>query len=185
MSTYIFMKILESAPKRYDKGIRILALGKLEEAYHRLISSVEKRDRVLDIGCGTGTLTLMAAERRAHVRGIDMSAEMLQVAKEKTEKAHLSEKVEFSEKGVAELGAEVGESYNVAMSSLCFSELSEDELNFTLKEVMRILKSEGFFLVADEVKPEGIFKRIINFTMRIPLVIITYVITQKTEGGMK
>lgn len=96
MSTYIFMKILESAPKRYDKGTRILTLGKLEEAYHRLISTAEKGDRVLDIGCGTGTLTLMAAERGAHLRRIDISAEMLQVAKEKTEKTHLSE-MRFSE----------------------------------------------------------------------------------------
>lgn len=30
MSTYILMKILEYVPSRYEKGIRILLLGRLE-----------------------------------------------------------------------------------------------------------------------------------------------------------
>ena len=50
MSTYVMMKILESAPKRYDWGIRLLTLGKLDKIYDRLASRIKKGDKVLDLG---------------------------------------------------------------------------------------------------------------------------------------
>ena len=61
MSTYIFMKVLESTPCRYDRGIRILTLGRLDKAYDRLVSHIKNGQRVLDLGCGTGALILKAA----------------------------------------------------------------------------------------------------------------------------
>lgn len=61
MSTYVLMRILESAPSRYDLGIRMLTLGKLDAIYDKLTSSIAEKHRVLDIGCGTGALSLRAA----------------------------------------------------------------------------------------------------------------------------
>jgi len=40
-------------------------------------------ERILDLGCGTGTLTAQIAEKGAHVTGIDRSAEMISSAREK------------------------------------------------------------------------------------------------------
>jgi ubiquinone/menaquinone biosynthesis C-methylase UbiE len=57
------MRILESAPRRYELGIRLLTLGRLDKAYDRLASHIERGQQVLDIGCGTGALTLRAAKR--------------------------------------------------------------------------------------------------------------------------
>ena len=67
--SYVLMKILESAPYRYDKGIRILTLGKIDKAYDRLTERIKKNDKVLDIGCGTGMLTIRAAMKGATVTG--------------------------------------------------------------------------------------------------------------------
>ena len=53
MNAYILMKILESSPNRYNKGIRFLTFGKLDEAYDRLVSYIKEGQRVPDIGCGT------------------------------------------------------------------------------------------------------------------------------------
>ncbi|MHA2308931.1 MAG: corrinoid protein-associated methyltransferase CpaM, partial [Candidatus Heimdallarchaeaceae archaeon] len=41
------------------------------------------------------------------------------------------------------------------------------------------------FLLADEIKSRSIFKRIINLLLRIPLVIITYILTQTTSKALK
>lgn len=185
MSTYVLMKILESAPSRYEKGIRILTFGRLDKAYDGLTFHIKKGQRVLDLGCGTGALTLRAAQKDAKVKGIDVNFQMLEIAQKRASEANLTQNVELCEMGVAELGNEESESYDVVMSGLCFSELTEDELIYALKEVKRILKPGDLLLIADEVKPRSISKRILNWLIRFPLVIITYLITQTTTKAVK
>lgn len=183
MSTYILMKILESAPHRYDTGIAILTLGRLTTCYSLLVSQVKKGHRVLDIGCGTGSLTIKAAQKGAVVKGIDVNPQMLAIAKTKASALGLT--VELVEMGVAELGTELPEQYNVVMSSLCFSELTEDELRYTLKQVTRILKPGGLFLVADEVVPETTLKKVTSWIIRVPLMILTLLIAQTITTPVK
>ena len=36
MSSFVWMKVLESAPERYDRGIRMLSGGHIEEVYQRI-----------------------------------------------------------------------------------------------------------------------------------------------------
>jgi ubiquinone/menaquinone biosynthesis C-methylase UbiE len=180
MITYVLMRILESAPRRYELGIRLLTLGRLEKAYGRLASHIERGQQVLDLGCGTGALTLRAAKRGAKVKGIDINAQMLEIAGQRVHEVRLTETVNLVEMGVAELDGEEAQCYDAVMSGLCFSELSEDEVTYTLKQVARILRPGGLLLIADEIKPQGLVKRLIHSLIRVPLAALTYVITQQT-----
>ena len=180
MSTYVLMRILESAPRRYELGIRLLTLGRLDQAYDRLASYIERGQQVLDMGCGTGALTLRAAQRGAKVKGIDINAQMLEIAGQRVKDAGLTESVELAEMGVAELDTEEAGRYDAVMSGLCLSELSEDEIRYALKQVARILRPGGLLLIADEIKPQGLPNRLIHFLVRAPLVVLTYLITQQT-----
>jgi ubiquinone/menaquinone biosynthesis C-methylase UbiE len=180
MSTYVLMRILESAARRYELGIRLLTLGRLDKAYDRLASYLEGGQKVLDLGCGTGALTLRAARRGAEVKGIDINVQMLEIARQRLRKARLTETVDLVEMGVAELDGEEAQYYDAVLSGLCLSELSKDEVTYALKEVTRILRPGGLLLVADEVKPRGLLRRLIYSLIRTPLKAITYVITQQT-----
>jgi len=62
----------------YKKGLR-----KLVEL------AVEESDSVLDVGCGTGSATVVAALRAKEVVGIDLSPHMIELAKKKVEKKAL------------------------------------------------------------------------------------------------
>jgi ubiquinone/menaquinone biosynthesis C-methylase UbiE len=180
MSTYVLMRILESAPRRYELGIRLLTLGRLDRAYNRLASYIERGQQVLDIGCGTGALTVRAAQRGAKVKGIDINAQMLEIAAQRVKDAGLTESVELAEMGVAELDAEEAQHYEAVTSGLCLSELSEDEIRYALEQVARILRPGGLLLIADEIKPRGSVHRLIHSLIRAPLVVLTYVVTQQT-----
>lgn len=178
------MKILESAPNRYDWGIRLLTFGRLDAVYDRLASHIEAGQRVLDLGCGTGALTMRAAQKDAKVKGIDVNSQMLEIARRRAAEAKVTENIELCEMGVAELGSEESQSYDVVMSGLCFSELTDDELTYGLREINRLLKPGGLLLVADEVRPKRIWKRILNWLIRFSLVIATYLVTQRTTNAV-
>lgn len=185
MSAYILMRILESAPSRYDRGIRILTLGRLDKAYDRLVSCITSGQQVPDLGSGTGALALRAAQRGATVKGIEINPQMLAIARRRASELSLEQNVDFCEMGVAELDREKAESYNAVMSGLCFSELTEDELTYTLRQVERILKLGGLLLVADEVVPANTAMRILNWLIRLPLLVITYVVTQTISHAVR
>jgi demethylmenaquinone methyltransferase/2-methoxy-6-polyprenyl-1,4-benzoquinol methylase len=185
MSTYVLMRLLESSPRRYDLGIRLLTFGAVDRAYDRLASRIEAGQQVLDIGCGTGALSLRAARRGAAVKGIDVNVEMLEIAKARAQEAGLAKKIELREMGVAELDTEKPVSYDIVMSGLCFSELNDGERSYALAQAKRILKPSGLLIVSDEVKPPSFIGRVLLALIRAPLVVVTYLATGLTTTALE
>ena len=64
MASYIFMNILESAPQRYDMGIKLISFGQNKRIHKEIVEEyIGEGDQVLEIGCGTGTLAISCAEK--------------------------------------------------------------------------------------------------------------------------
>ena len=81
MFSYIFMKILESRPWRYDSGINVLSIGHGKKIKNEIVANwIKPGIKMLDVGCGTGELLAIAAKAGADITGIDISEGMLQVA---------------------------------------------------------------------------------------------------------
>lgn len=182
MSSFAFMKVLESSPSRYDRGIKLLSRGRITKVYLKLAEMVAAPGkRVLDIGCGTGNVSLSCAARGATMIGVDSNAEMLEVAKLKAETLGLKGKVEWLELGVAEIADKIKErSLDAVVSCLAFSELTPDERTYTLSTAYSCLKPSGTIVVADEVVPNGAFRGFRHRLVNFPLALVTYALTQTT-----
>lgn len=183
MPTYVLMKIFENIPDKYDIGIQLLTFGKIQKIKKYIATSlINQGNKVLDIGCGTGTLSILMAEQEASVTGIDNSKEMLKVAIRKTSDKGLDGRVELKNLSALELDTSfANESFDKIVSTLVFSELSDEEINFVLEESKRILKKDGIIIVVDEVKSKNVLFRIIFLPLRFFIRLIVYLFNQAKE----
>jgi len=184
MSSYVLMKILESSPERYDRGIRMLDRGRIDSMYEAIADAAARPGaRVLDIGCGTGNVSLACAARGARVIGIDINAGMLEVARTKPPPELGS--VEFLQAGAAEIEDHFPPaSFDSVVSCLAFSEMSADERVYALRSARRVLSPNGRLVIADETIPRSQARRVVKRLRRLPSVVATWVLTQTTTRAL-
>lgn len=114
------------------------------------LGAINEGESVLDIGCGSGVDTLIAAMmvgKKGRAVGIDIIPEMLRRAQESLRKTAL-DNVTFQEAS-GEAIPLPDTSFDVVISNRAFN-LIPDKLK-ALKEVYRVLKSLGQFMIADQI----------------------------------
>lgn len=132
-------------------------------------ASIRDGHRILDLGCGTGTLALLV--KRVHggaeVFGLDADAEVLNLARTKLKEAEI--KVQLDQ-GLASALPYADESFDRTLSSLFFHHLSSDFKLEAMREVLRVLRPGGEFHIADWGKATG------------PVMRLTFVAVQLLDG---
>jgi ubiquinone/menaquinone biosynthesis C-methylase UbiE len=102
----------------------------------------------IDVGCGGGRLVIKLAKSYpfSEVVGLDLSDEMLKLAKERVASAGLSDRVKFS-KGNAERIPYPDSSFDLVVSTISLHHWSKPRRVFD--EIARILRPGGKCMVAD------------------------------------
>jgi len=145
-----------------------VAKGDLPEAESaRQKALAVERNVVVDLGCGTGTLTELLADRGCDMIGIDASQEMLNIALEKRERSGKEILYLCQDMRELELYGTAG-----AVISVC------DSLNYLLEEeeMLRV-----FRLVNNYLYPGGVFLFDFNTVYKYETVIGDSVIAENRE----
>jgi len=180
MFSYVFMKILEMRPRSYDQQMDKISRGRVRAAKEAVAGEVPEGSHVMEIGCGTGELASLMVRRGAFVEGFDLNPSMIRTAKERIETENLAEKFSVSQMGVDGMDRFQDEHFDAVVSTLVFSELSDDERRFALKQAKRILKPNGMIIIADEVVPKTLFRKLLHTVIRLPMLALTYLVSSSS-----
>ncbi|MHC4448017.1 MAG: corrinoid protein-associated methyltransferase CpaM [Planctomycetota bacterium] len=177
MSSLALMRWLESAPERYDAGMRLLTLGRITPLREVLAQTAAPTPgaEVLEIGCGTGAVTALLLERGARVTALDQNPEMLEQARHRLATSSVGS-ADLLERTASEIDGLPERSFDAVVASLSLSEMSPGERSFVLREANIRLKPGGLLVLGDEVRPQGASRRILHALLRAPQALLGWLL---------
>ena len=154
--------VLTKAAAVYDLLAPAMLFWQEQRINRRLLDAagLQPDQRVLDIGCATGGLTLAAARRLDRIRGgfavgLDASPAMVRVARRKTRDLPCRFDI-----GVAERLPYADNTFHLVTSSLFYHHLDHEDKLASLRETYRVLIPGGVFAIADVDTPTNRFGRL-------------------------
>lgn len=153
----------------YDPIVSLMGGARAREELVKQ-ANIQPNQRVLDLGCGTGTLVVLLKRKypTAEIVGVDPDPKALQRAQKKVRRAGVA--VQLDEGFADELPYEAG-TFDRVLSSFMLHHLEEHEREKTLREVLRVLKPAGTFHLLDfaggEDKAPGRLGRLVNSHARL------------------
>lgn len=149
-------------PRFYDFLVKIETFGKDNKlrriiAEH-IIKQSNKSVRILDLATGTGSVAIEIKKTLldAEIIGVDLSDRMLYIARRKAQKQKVN--IAFLKQNIEKTQFKQGY-FDVVVISLGLHELPEENRIMVMKEVHRILKKGGRFIILELNRPENWFKR--------------------------
>jgi len=137
-----------------------------EESFKRRLiqqANIQAKMKVLDLGCGTGTLTFMLkrAYPSAEVTGLDGDPQVLDIAREKSRGADIR-----WDEGLASSLPYSDSVFDRVVTSLVIHHLTTDDKRRAFKEIYRVLKPRGELYILDFGAPHSFLTRFMATYMR-------------------
>lgn len=150
----------------YDPVVRLTTRERSVKRALIQYARIPMRATVIDLGCGTGTLTIWLKQQypRARVLGVDADPEILEYARTKAADAAID--VEFVDGNATNLPFDSGSTDRV-VSSLFFHHLQLADKRRALSEASRILRPGGELHISDWGAPDNLLMRTLFFPVRL------------------
>lgn len=151
----------------YDASCRLVGIDQHFRRKTLEIAGLRAGARFLDIGCGTGVLTRLAADivgPRGEARGVDAAADMLRIAQQEARAVRNSAKFEAA--ALEDLPF-ADRDFDVAALSLVLHGLPSDLKRAGLREAWRILRPGGRLVVIDLDRPRSRLARALLWPFQV------------------
>ena len=176
-------KMFDTISGSYDGLNRVISLGIDVKWRNKVVALVaeKKPENILDIATGTGDLVILMTKTSAkRIIGLDISAGMLEVGKQKIEEKKLSGKIEM----------ELGDSENMSYPNNYFDAITVsfgirnfENLEKGLAEIYRVLKPGGIFVILETSVPTKFpFKEGYTFYTKFILPIIGQLFSKDNDA---
>src|SRR5690554_6691266 len=160
-------QMFDNISGNYDSLNRMISLGTDQGWRRNVLKMVSDThpETILDIATGTGDLAILLSKSNAkRIVGLDLSAGMLEVGKEKIKALNLQDKIEMVQ----------GDSENLPFEDNTFDAITVafgvrnfETLEKGLAEILRVLKPNGIFVILETSVPTKFpFKQGYNFYMK-------------------
>lgn len=141
----------------YDLTVNLMTFGQVRRLRQMTVDQAQLKagEKVLDVGCGTGGVTIPARLRvgkNGMVAGIDPASDMIAIARQKANRSGLE--IDFRV-GVIESLPFPEATFDAVTSSLMMHHLPEKLRVQGLAEIWRTLKPGGRILIVDMKRPNG------------------------------
>ena len=136
----------------------VIYFRKYDTSPRRVVNeAVKDNDKILDLCTGTGTNAVNIAKKNASVKivGVDISNNMLAVAKSKLKKEKLLN-IEFLLMDASDMSFE-NECFDKVLLSLVLHEMEEGLAAKIISEAIRVLKPNGEIIVAEWERSSSFF----------------------------
>jgi ubiquinone/menaquinone biosynthesis C-methylase UbiE len=137
----------------YDPLVKLLG-GDLARRALLERALIQPGHRVLDVGCGTGTLVVLIKRIHPHVDVVGLDPDPKALARGKRKAARASVSVQFDQ-GFSGALPYADASVDRVLSSFMFHHLQPDEKAGMLRETRRVLRAGGVFTLLDFGGPES------------------------------
>ena len=133
----------------------------------RLVEQVRMQPghRVLDLGCGTATLTIQLKQYQPHAMVVGLDGDPVVLARAREKAAEAGVNIVFDQ-GMAYQLPYPDQSFDRIVASLLLHHLTLDDKRRALAETFRVLKSGGELHIADFGKPHTVFMACVSFIVR-------------------
>lgn len=142
--------MFDGIARRYDLLNHLLSLG-IDRGWRRQVVRMVSRNHpreILDMATGTADLAILLAEKCPHARitGIDLSEQMLAVARRKVEQKELTHRVELAQ-GDAEMAGYGDNRFDAA--TVAFGVRNFEDIPLGMAGLFRALKPGGHLFVLE------------------------------------
>jgi ubiquinone/menaquinone biosynthesis C-methylase UbiE len=145
----------------YDPMLRLLMRERAFRQRFLAQADIHPRHRVLDVGCGTGTMAILVCQGVPEVTvvGVDGDPKALAIARRKAAKASVT--IRFDE-ALADHLPYADASFDRVLSSLVLHHLTHADKLAALREIRRVLAPGGSFHLADFGAPIGLYAKVVS-----------------------